>query len=44
MDRYWEVLIDLWTVGEGRSDLVLRAEVSEVENGYLFDLQLVYVP
>lgn len=44
MDGYWDVLIDLWTAGEGCSDLVLRARVSEVEDGYSIDIGMVYVP
>jgi len=42
--NHWEVLIDLWTIGEGRSDLVLRADVHEKDNGYMVDIKLVYVP
>ncbi len=41
---YWNVLIDLFTLGEGLSDLVLNAEVRENGNEYLFDIRLVYVP
>ncbi|TQV65624.1 hypothetical protein FKG94_28425 [Exilibacterium tricleocarpae] len=44
MGNHWDVLIDLWTAGEGRSDLVLRARVSESENGYTIDIVMVYVP
>lgn len=42
--NYWDVLIDLYTEAEGRSDLVLNAEVRENGTGYLFDIKLVYVP
>jgi hypothetical protein len=41
---YWNVLIDLFTKGEGLSDLVLNAEVREKENNYVVDINLVYVP
>jgi len=44
MEDRWDVLIDLWTAGEGRSDLVLGAQVSESENGYIIDIEMVYVP
>jgi len=44
MGNHWDVLIDLWTAGEGRSDLVLGAKVSESENGYVFNIKMVYVP
>ncbi len=41
--EYWNVLIDLFTVGEGLSDLVLNVEVRENDNEYLFNIRLVYV-
>ena len=41
---YWNVLIDLWTKGEGSSDLVLKAEVRQKENEYVVEINLVYVP
>mgnify|MGYP000052608518 CR=1 FL=1 len=41
---YWNVLIDLYTEDEGLSDLVLNAEVRENDNGYVFDVKLIYVP
>ena len=44
MDGHWNVLIDLWTADEGRSDLVLGARVTENENGYNIDVGMVYVP
>ncbi|MGR6874036.1 DUF7668 domain-containing protein [Pseudomonas sp. HK3] len=44
MDGYWDVLIDLWTEGEGRSDLVLSLQVFEVEGGYSVEIGMVYVP
>ena len=44
MGGYWDVLIDLWTAGEGRSDLVLGARISESKNGYIVDIEMVYVP
>ncbi|AUS06862.1 DUF7668 domain-containing protein [Pseudotamlana carrageenivorans] len=42
--NYWNVLIDLYTEGEGLSDLVLKAEVRENNTEYLFDIRMVYVP
>lgn len=42
--NYWNVLIDLYTEGEGLSDLVLNAEVKENNNDYLFDIKLVFIP
>lgn len=42
--RSWDVLIDLWTAGEGRSDLVLSARVSETKSGLVINIEMVYVP
>jgi len=42
--NYWNVLIDLYTEGEGLSDLVLNAEVRKNNSEYLFDIRMVYVP
>lgn len=44
MQGYWDVLIDLFTVEEGASDLVLAARVYEQGRGYAFEIQSVYVP
>lgn len=41
---HWKVLIDLFTKGEGLSDLVLNGEVRENNNEYEFKINLVYVP
>jgi len=40
----WEVLVDLWTQAEGRSDMILSVHVSESRPGFAFDVQMVYVP
>lgn len=45
MGNRWEALIDLWTVTEGRSDLVLHLFVRDTGDGdYKFSVHLVYVP
>ncbi len=44
MGDRWGVFIDLWTEAEGRSDLVLSAGVSEKNEGYLVNVEMVYVP
>ena len=44
MGNRWDVLIDLWTKGEGRSDLVLSAQVSESKAGLVVRVEMVYVP
>ena len=41
---HWDAIIDLWTAEEGRSDLVLRARVSEGPRGYSFKIHMVHVP
>lgn len=41
---YWDVLIDLHTVEEGRSDLVLGAQVTEADQGYSYEVHMIYVP
>jgi hypothetical protein len=40
---YWDVIIDLWTKGEGRSDLILRANVFEDNQKYRVEIYMVYV-
>ena len=44
MGGYWNVLVDLWTREEGRSDLVLEVKVVECGDDYSFRVYLVYVP
>ncbi|HJQ24166.1 MAG TPA: hypothetical protein VKA60_09650 [Blastocatellia bacterium] len=44
MGNTWDALIDLWTLEEGRSDLVLRAHVLESSGGLVFHIDMVYVP
>lgn len=44
MGNGWDVLIDLWTKTEGRSDLVLRARVKETKAGLIVHVEMVYVP
>lgn len=40
---HWDVLIDLWSQEEGRSDLVLHAHVTDTP-GFSVKVHLVYVP
>ena len=44
MGTHWELLLDLWTGESGRSDLVLHAQVFEVERGFRIEIHAVYVP
>jgi len=44
MGTHWDVLLDLWTAGEGRSDLVLGAKVVENKESYIVEVGIVYVP
>ena len=41
--NHWDTLIDLWTQDEGRSDLVLHAQVTETPR-FSVKVHLVYVP
>lgn len=41
---FWDVMVDLWTAEEGRSDLILQGRVSESEHGARFSIHMVYVP
>ena len=44
MGDRWDVLIDLWSLSEGPSDLVLSAQVKEQQAGLVFHVYMVYVP
>lgn len=44
MVTHWDVLIDLWTVESGSSDLVLSLRVFRADGGYRFEIDSVYVP
>lgn len=44
MEDHWDALIDLWTVEEGSSDLVLQVHVSEVDSEHVMTVYMVYVP
>ena len=44
MGNHWDVLVDLWTKEEGRSDLVLGVKVTELAGEPRFTILLVYVP
>jgi hypothetical protein len=43
-DPEWDALVDLWSIEEGRSDLVLHAKIKEKGQGYTYEIHLVYVP
>lgn len=42
--QHWDVMVDLYTVEEGASDLVLQLRVYEEGAAYAFEVHLVYVP
>jgi len=42
--NHWDALIDLWTKEEGRSDLVLKARITEAASGINVQVDMVYVP
>ncbi len=44
MDGYWDVIVDLWTAGEGPSDLILNGKMVETDGLPHFTVGLVYVP
>ena len=44
MGNHWVVLVDLWTVESGKSDLVLSARAFEGEDGFRFEIDSVHVP
>lgn len=44
MRGYWDVLVDLFTVEEGASDLALVVRVYENDAAFDFDVQSVHVP
>ena len=40
----WELYVELWTLESGRSDLVLLVLVDEVDGGFRFEVDCLYVP
>lgn len=44
METHWDILVDLWTAEEGRSDLVLGGKVVETSTGPRLTIHMVYVP
>ncbi|BES71434.1 hypothetical protein RE428_24520 [Marinobacter nanhaiticus D15-8W] len=44
MDGYWDVLVDLYTIEEGASDLALVVRVFEDPHSYVYEVQSVHVP
>lgn len=44
MGTHWDILIDLWTAEEGRSDLVLGGRIVETSAGPRLTVDMVYVP
>jgi hypothetical protein len=44
METHWDILVDLWTSEEGRSDLVLEGGVVETMGGPRLTIHMVCVP
>ncbi|CAN7716334.1 hypothetical protein LJR039_006021 [Pseudorhodoferax sp. LjRoot39] len=44
MEGYWDAMIDLFSIEEGASDLVLSVRVYENNKSYSYHLQSVHVP
>jgi len=42
--EYWDVIVDLYTEEEGRSDQIMSVRVTEIGVAHQFDVHLVYVP
>lgn len=44
MGTHWDVVVDLWTVKSGKSDLILSLRVFESDGGFRFEIDSVHVP
>jgi hypothetical protein len=44
MGTHWELLVDLWTVESGESDLVLNVRVFEHDGDFRYEVDSVHVP
>jgi len=44
MKGYWDVMIDLYSIEEGASDLILSVRVYEKGSSYIYEIQSVHVP
>lgn len=44
MGTHWDLLVDLWTLESGRSDLALHLRVYEAEGGFRFEIDSLHVP
>lgn len=41
---HWDILVDLWTIESGESDMVLSARVFDVADGFRIEIDSVHVP
>ena len=44
MGDYWQIIVDLYTESEGRSDLILNGRVMEKNGNISIEIGLIYVP
>lgn len=44
METHWDVIVDLWTLESGKSDLVLALRVHEAGAGFRFEIDSLHVP
>jgi hypothetical protein len=44
MGTHWEVVVDLWTLESGKSDLVLALRIHEAGAGFRFEIESLHVP
>jgi hypothetical protein len=43
-ESHWELMIDLWTVSEGLSDMIIKIEILKIGANYSFKNLMIYVP
>ena len=44
MGNHWDVLVDLWTMEQGASDLVMKGQMRIADGDPNFVIDMVYVP
>ena len=44
MGDWWDVIVDLWSVESGRTDLVVELRINEDGEGYRYVVGIIYVP
>jgi hypothetical protein len=44
MGDHWEVVVDLWSAEEGRTDLILSLQIRDTDGAYEYFVEGVWVP